>query len=347
MYHILLIALLFRLAILFLFPQSRSSDLHSLLIVGDEVLRAKTSYTSNYFPFISYLGAVAVGAKPWIDPYIFLKSAFILFDIGIVWLVYRLSNNKVSALFYAVNPIPMITGIIHGQFDAIPSFFLLLSAYLITQKKSSWSMVALSFGIFVKTWPFLFAVPIMKQLHKKKFLILVPLLPLAATLFHSWYFHVPLGKILYAVKDYRGVWGVWGFGFLIPWLLPSLDASWIQLIRRISLLSFAGFAMFIPSADIIQSVLVSMLFLFSITVTFGAQWVSWLVPWLCIARPCGWQWFMGIATAYVAITFAGDVVSISPATAVLRDQTVLIVGIILWGVILVMLRDVLKKLHSA
>lgn len=120
--QVLLIATGARLLIFFFFPNSKSEDLLSFLTAGKIILERQPIYLSLYFPFFSYLGALAILLKDLFHPLILLKFSFSLFDIGIVYLVYLITRNNVLALMYAVNPITLINTNIHGQFDTIPLF---------------------------------------------------------------------------------------------------------------------------------------------------------------------------------------------------------------------------------
>ena len=58
-----------------------------------------------------------------------IKLINIVFDLGILYLIYLLSNKNVQKTFiYAINPVTLLITTLHGQFDVIPVFFILIEA---------------------------------------------------------------------------------------------------------------------------------------------------------------------------------------------------------------------------
>lgn len=306
--YTVIVGLLIRLAITFFFLKSSSNDLTSFLDAGRIILEKKLIYPSLYFPFFSYLGALAVFLKSFFPPLIFLKLVFTLFDLGGLYLVYLLSKKNLNlALLYALNPITIICSNIHGQFDAIPLFFLLLAVYLFNKHKEVSSMTAVSFAIFTKTWPALFIIPLIKKLKNKLLVVLIILIPLISLLFHSWFFKISILKIVTPIKNYRGVYGYWGIGNILILLWPKIDALVIQLLRRIFFVALFIFSFYPNNKNIIKNILMVMLFFFIFTLTFGSQWLAWLVPFVILVRPKNWILFFIAAAIYLISAFAKNV----------------------------------------
>jgi Gpi18-like mannosyltransferase len=145
-----------------------------------------------------------------------------------------LSKKNLNTTFlYALNPITIICTNIHGQFDVIPIFFLLLGIYLFNKHKEALSMSVLSFAIFTKTWPALFIIPLFKKLKNKLLFSLIVIVSLLSLLFHCWFFKTPIMNIIMPIKNYRGVYGYWGIGNILLILWPKIDGSILQLLRRV------------------------------------------------------------------------------------------------------------------
>lgn len=304
----LLIGILIRLAITIIFLKSSSYDLISFLDAGKVILNKQPAYPALYFPFFPYLGALALSLKNFISPLIFLKLVFTVFDLGNIYLIYLLSKKNLNTTFlYALNPITIICTNIHGQFDIIPIFFLLLAIYLFNKYKEALSMSVLSFAIFTKTWPALFIIPLFKKLKNKLLFLLIIIVPLLAILFHCWYFKTPIMDIIIPIKNYRGVYGYWGIGNILFLLWPRIDGSILQILRRIFFIALFIYSFYPNNKNVIKNIFKIMLFFFIFTLTFGSQWLSWLVPFIILIKPKKWQLFVVAATLYLIIVFARNV----------------------------------------
>ena len=304
----LIIGLLIRLSITLIFYKSSSEDLTSFLDAGKVILEKQSAYPTLYFPFFSYLGALAVFLKSFFPPLIFLKLIFTFFDLGNLILVYFLSKKNLNlVLLYALNPITIISSNIHGQFDVIPLFFLLLAIYLFSKHKEISSMTAISFAIFTKTWPALFIIPILKKLKNKFLVAFIIVIPLISVLFHSLFFETPILEIISPIKNYRGVYGYWGIGNILILLWPKIDGSILQILRRIFFIALFIFSFYPNNKNIVKNILIIILFFFIFTLTFGSQWLTWLVPFVILVRPKNWIFFFVTATIYLISAFTKNV----------------------------------------
>lgn len=140
-----------------------------------------------------------------------LKLPFILADVGIAAVLYhlvrtlplpRLSKEKledlakVVALYWWVHPFAIFISSVHGMFDAIPTFFVLLAVFYALHRKVSRSYAALAIATTIKLFPF----------------FLFPLF-----FFYFWQTH----------RFKKQLWGI-GIAFLIgvasfaPLLIPAL-----------------------------------------------------------------------------------------------------------------------------
>ena len=306
--HSVIVGLLIRLVITFIFYKSSSNDLTSFLDAGKVILDRQLVYPTLYLPFFPYLGALALLLKSFLSPLIFLKLIFTFFDLGNIFLVYLLSKKNLKSTFlYAINPVTIICSNIHGQFDVIPLFFLLLAIYLFNKHKEIFSMTAISFAIFTKTWPALFITPIFKKLRNKLLFTFIFLIPVISVLFHSWFFKVPILKIISPIKNYRGVYGYWGIGNILILLWPKIDGSILQLLRRIFFIALFIYSFYPNNKNVIKNILKIMLFFFVFTLTFGSQWLAWLVPFIILVRPKNWIIFFITATIYLISAFTKNV----------------------------------------
>ena len=329
-----MVGLLIRLIITFIFLNSRSEDLVSFLEAGKIILEKRPDYISIYFPFFSYLGALALFLKSFISPLIFLKLIFTLFDLGNIYLVYLLSKKNLNqTLFYALNPITIICSNIHGQFDVIPLFFLLLAIYLFNKRKEAFSMMLVSIAIFTKTWPALFIIPLFKKLKNKWLFFLIAIVPIVSVLFHYWFFKSPIMDFN-PIKNYRGIYGYWGIGNILLLIWPKINGLLLQLLRRGFFIAFFIYSFFPNNKNVVKNTLMIMLFFFIFNLTFGSQWLAWLVPFIILARPKNWLWFFITATIYLIAAFAKNVYLFPVNVTAIFNILETVFGFIAWGSII-------------
>lgn len=160
-----LLLLAFLVRIFFIYFQY-SGDVLNHLVWGKEALQHLNQFysqqlpgfnTPNYPPVTIYLFAISVWlynlfnqAVTFLNQSIqifpsafiplaqtlnmqtaFLKLPAILADIGIGWLIYRLSSSFLLTVFYLFNPAVIYISTVWGQIESVPIFFTLLSLYTI------------------------------------------------------------------------------------------------------------------------------------------------------------------------------------------------------------------------
>lgn len=79
-----------------------------------------------------------------------LKLPAILADFGIAYLIYKFTQKKWAAIVWLVNPIVWYNSTIWGQYDAVINFFALLSFYLLTKRKLSYSLLVICLSLYIK-----------------------------------------------------------------------------------------------------------------------------------------------------------------------------------------------------
>src|SRR3989344_4516260 len=216
---IVIFSFILRIFITLVFLTSKSDDINTFLRDGQYLLDRNPKYDASYFPYIAYLGMAAIYLKNFIHPYIFLKIIFTIFDVAILFPLYYLSKkNLQSVLIYALNPISIIVLNIHGQMESIPLFFFLSGLLFFIKNKILTSIFTLSYGIYTKSWPILFVIPLIKKSKKKILFIGLAIFPLILTVLHSLFFPTSLIDIVSKVKNHRGIFGAWGLSKLVLYL---------------------------------------------------------------------------------------------------------------------------------
>jgi hypothetical protein len=102
---------------------------------------------------------------PDIHLFLFLgKIPFLVCDFAIAYLLYQLfDDRKKSSLalkFWMINPLGIYTSYIFGQFDIIPTVFVVVSLYFAKKRRYYASFLSLGIGASFKLYPLLFTIPL-------------------------------------------------------------------------------------------------------------------------------------------------------------------------------------------
>jgi len=131
-------------------------------------------YTISFFQllFKPVMPLYADGLRPAISwtqgPHVFwylflLKSYYLIFDLGVAFLLIRLIKGGKKKLLafklWMLNPVVIFTSYFQGQFDVVPTFFVVLSLYYIVKNKLAGSFFCLGIGAALKNFPFFFLLP--------------------------------------------------------------------------------------------------------------------------------------------------------------------------------------------
>ncbi len=335
MKKIFIAALVIRLICLYLFRNVNNYDLQSYLQVGELTLKGINIYPEvanlhhPYLPFFLYLEAFAFYLKSFaIDPIIVIKIINIVFDLGILCLVYQLSKKNLKTTYlYAINPVTILIATLHGQFDVIPIFFILLTIYLLKVKKEFGAVLSFSFAILTKTWPALFFVIIARKIKNKKLLILVIAFPVIFSLIYVFLFKSSLISITETLAYYQGLWGIWGLFDL----LGKQRILFQKLTTLIFLTCFFCYSYYNKKNDLIQNILELLFFFFVFTTNFSIQYFTWIIPFLILVRPKNYL-FLIILISFYLFSFYYFLLFCSACkiTPTWLTMTQNIIGFILW-----------------
>jgi Gpi18-like mannosyltransferase len=133
---------------------------------------------TNYTPFYSYLLVAATAFHGLLAPRYLIKGISFIFEFGCAVMAARLvASNKESiygpsVAFAAVwlAPTVLFNGAVWGQADAIWTFFILLSVYLIGKDRPRAGVLSFSIGFSVKAQaiflsPLIFALVLRRTIH--------------------------------------------------------------------------------------------------------------------------------------------------------------------------------------
>ena len=136
-------------------------------------------FTTNLYQKVSLLGCssvidTAVGGTAQIttlisNPEIFctlwsLKFWYLIFDFGVAYLLWHMFRNdqrkaRTVLLFWLLNPIIIYNAYLHGQFDVVPVFFIVLALFLAKQDRPAWAAFFIGIAACFKIYPLLFLPP--------------------------------------------------------------------------------------------------------------------------------------------------------------------------------------------
>ncbi len=282
-----------------------------------------------YLPFFLYIEALAVYlGQTKIIIIIIIKIINVIFDLGILHLVYLLSKkNLKTAFLYAINPVTILITTLHGQFDVISVFFILLAIYLLKIKKEFGAVLSFSFAILTKTWPILFFIPILRKLHirhsrprsesragsggnsgcldprfhgddkSKKWILLflIAVFPILFSLFYIWSFKTSIFNIGKTLIHYQGLWAIWG-----PWVLFGKQRILIQKFSTLLFLTcFFSYSFFKRNGNLIKEILDLLFFFFVFTTNFSIQYFAWIIPFLILIKPKNYLSLIILISSYL------------------------------------------------
>lgn len=306
---IVFIGLIIRLFLSLLFSNVVNHDTIGWATVGVATLQGDNIYPSlaseyhAFFPLFLYINALAAWLQQFgISFMLVIKIICSLFDAGIVYLIYLLSKkNKTTAIMYALNPISIMIVCIHGQFESITVFFLLLGVYMLRGKKPTISGFVLGFAVAFKTWPLLFSIPLIKRVWKKRYFFYIVSIPLIVSIVYVYLYNSKISDIVRIFLSYRGQTGNYGLGLFSLFFIHNSNymSKIFPIISHLFLVLFLLFSLFNRKKDTIDEILDQMLFFFVLSPTMGIQYFMWIVPFLIIKRPRLYWIFIIMATVYI------------------------------------------------
>ncbi len=250
---------------------------------------------------------------------LFLKLPYLIFDIGCAFLLAKLFTEKKQQLqafsLWMFNPVTIYASFMMGQFDVIPTFFVILSLVVL---KKRWlflrleplfvSAICLGVGAAFKIYPLFLLIPLASLTTgwKKRFLILL------------------LGSLPYflSVFPYLFSAGYRSSALVAGQILKSFYAV-VPISAGESIILFMGAMIFLFLLFLIKNLpsspsLVEMawrrfftiLLIFFIFTHFHPQWFVWITPFLIIdlieSRFKHWLLVVGSLTSFIGMLFFFD-----------------------------------------
>ncbi len=296
-------------------------DIESYQIVSHLIQQGKDVYTHPdangrhpYLPFQMYwfVFSSVIAEQFHLEFIKIVRLAAIIADIFIAVLLSQMMSTPEASLraglTYALNPVPILVSSYHGQFDAIPICFLLLSISTASSspiKSGLW----VGFGILDKSWPIL-AIPSLvyhykKWSHRLVFMILSIIIPLIGVFIYCYRIQVyPITVVQQAINYNHGI-GVWGYSYLARLLSivqPDLTFLFRQVIlhgRYITLtILVMVWVLYARKQRLEASILTVFVTFFVVTHAFSIQYLMWLVPFAILNQSYKWLKYYTLAACF-------------------------------------------------
>lgn len=212
--------------------------------------------------------------------HIFLfKLIYLPFDFGIGWLLWKSfkkdSERKQALLLWLFNPV-VFYSLAMGNFDLIPTFFVVLSLYFAQKKQLLSSSLALGVGAAYKMFPLLF-LPLIFVLSKKPQLklkvLFLGLAPLVLSILPFWNSAAFRSVVLFSPLTQK---------FLSAKIMISENSGISIVLMGLAALYFLFAHYGGRTQDLWRYGLAVLLVVFGFT-DYHLQWFVWLMPFLIMA----------------------------------------------------------------
>ena len=212
---------------------------------------------------------------------LFLKLPYLVFDLLIGFILLKLFDSPKKSLtafsLWMFNPVNLYATYMMGQFDIMPTFFILLSIILIVKNKLNLAALALGVGIALKLFPIFLIIPFLilgKNYWEKAKLGVLSLVPYLVSIVPYLSSHGFRSAALFANQNSKSLYAnipVSGEEAII--LFPvALIFFYIFIWQDKHIFSYIH-----KTKNIWKLYLVPLL-LFFIFTHFHPQWLLWVTP---------------------------------------------------------------------
>lgn len=260
-------------------------------------------------PVMPYLDRMAEAGSnnPNLFPYLFtMKLPYLLFDVAGALFLLRFFDSTEEKLraykFWMINPIVIFGTYLMGQFDIIPTFFIIIAFYFVYRKDPIKSLLFLGLSAALKNFALLLILPFvliqgrsLKDYVKLTFFGLLPyLLTTGPFMFSSYYRQASMlasqNKRLFDMQLSIG-YGQSLYVFIIGYVFVLALAFYYKRegsFREVLNISLAAFIL---------------LYAFSL---WNPQWLIWIMPLLAIQFALDrrmWPYHLILFVSFIFITF--------------------------------------------
>lgn len=257
-------------------------DLAGRLVALGNVLNlydfSSSSAVFNYPPLIYIYHGLFRVLFGGIENPLVLKFPYLIFDALAALTLFKLFNarrEKILALrLWVFNPVSLYATYMMGQFDIIPTFFIILSVYLAVKNKLNLAALALGFGIAFKIFPLFLIIPLLifgKSIGEKIKLLFLTLVPYLLTIIPYLPSDSFRATALFANQNSKSLYAK----------LPVSGGESILLFPALLLLFYLIILSLKIKTDIWRLYAIPLL-LFFIFTHYHPQWLIWITPLLIL-----------------------------------------------------------------
>jgi len=219
---------------------------------------------------------------PHVYKYLFLmKLPYLVFDILLLILLQKFfltkKDQKLALKYWWLNPIVIFLPYMWGQFDIIPTFFVLWGVYKIIKDKPIYGAFLLGLGASFKNYPLLFlplvATVSTKSIRQSFKIFITGLLPFIFTTLPYWGHEFFRDTVLFSWQSQKMldfVWGIGGSEGVYPFMIGY------SLIFLYCLYELRG------KPHKVHIPIVTSLMWYYATTNFHQQWFMWVLPFIVI-----------------------------------------------------------------
>jgi hypothetical protein len=321
---VLALALILRLVLAWVAPGA-GYDIESYRLQGQAVLQGENVYAVTfrypYPPLWLYWPALALKlaeATSW--PFHFcVKLLIIAADVGIGWLLWQWPRPSPAsvrrAAWYWFNPVVLLISTLHGQFDALVIFMVLLAARWWLERRLVMTALSLGVSVALKGFPLLllpaFLLGLATWSQAVAFAVVVGSVLLIISLPYLAQSGDRIARILLfynSTADHS-----YSYVLSIPQAAAGAEVNpALTMLRQASRLLEAGVVLGLAVLGALRHWLLeyrlaaAILAIYAIAPGLASQQMLWVIPFLILTRHAGAYWIYTLISTAALVLFYGQ-----------------------------------------
>jgi uncharacterized membrane protein len=222
----------------------------------------------------------------------FMKLLFVLSDLGVVILIYKilrlLEQNPLYVIVYAWNPLVLKEFANSGHHDVLAICCVMAAVYFILKGKHTLSSACLGLGVLSKFYPLIFVPFFLFNKQYKAFFKCLAVIVAGYLPFFVWGQSEPL-SVFVGLGTYTQEWSMNGSIFELIYSVLSIFKSDPHIISKSicgSIFTVIWFFIFYKNQNIVEKIFWAVTVLFFLSPVGDPWYFSWVIPFLCIYRKC-------------------------------------------------------------
>ncbi len=260
-----------------------------------------------YPPVAQILFAVPMLAAPGSD--IVMRAFFMLFDIGVIFLIIALLKtfdcNPLWVILYGWMPLVVIQLTHSGHYDAIVIFLMMLSLYLYIKGRENMACMVLALATLSKFFPAVLFLFMFRKDFIRKGILFTAVIALFYIPFFLWG-STGIAGVFEGFMTYNRDWSYHASIFdIVYYTLEVISTDWVKdlypakVIVGLMYLGVIAFLFFKQNhrshaLSLIQNCFFAIATLFILNPVADPWYYCWVMPFLCIFRYRSWILLSGL-----------------------------------------------------